>query len=149
MRDKPAPVNPVTHSERSCLPCGSAKSTMPVKAKQARSNPSSPPPSAALTWHGLSRVTRPEGTRSGLRQTADGTTDGGISPSAKGSRWGPPCDSSREALVPVPDLLRLQALLEGFKTGLQLRAFSHQRLQRGTPLISLPLFFDNVSLHLL
>ncbi len=132
------------------LPPGRAGQVYHASQGQASApQPTFTPPSAALTWHSLRFATRPEGTRSGPRQTAEGTTDGGISPSAEGSRWGPPCDSSREALVPVPDLLRLQALLERFKTGLQLRAFSHERLQSGAPLIGFPLFFDNLSLHLL
>ena len=45
MRDKSVPVNPVPRREsRCCLPCGSAETTMPVKAKQARPRPSSPHP---------------------------------------------------------------------------------------------------------
>src|SRR6266700_2779147 len=48
MRDKPVPVNPITRDQRRCcLPCGSVKSTMGVKAK------ASAPPHAAPHLRGL------------------------------------------------------------------------------------------------
>ena len=68
-------------------------------------------PSAALTWHGLWRATRPEGTRSGPRQTAEDTTDGGISPSAEGAGGDRPATPAERPLVHVPDLVNLQTLL--------------------------------------
>ncbi|SRR6266700_4221761 len=56
---------------------------------------------------------------------------------------------AERSCVSAPDLVILQTLLERFETSQQFSTFSQQRLQRGTPLIGLPLLFDNLSLHLL
>ena len=52
------------------LPCGSTKSTMPVKARASGPTPPHLPTCPALTRHGLGWVTRTGGTRS--RAAADG-----------------------------------------------------------------------------
>jgi hypothetical protein len=147
MRDKSVPVNPATNDERRCcLPCGPAKSTTGVKAK------TSAPPHSAPHLRGLDIpwcvTSNPPG-GDAERAAADGrhTTAGLAHGRQDGGTRGPFGDSSSKAPCP-PGLVVLQALLLGCKTSLQLRTFSHQRLQRGTPLIHLASFLGDLRLHL-